>query len=139
MRTHPVVLRPVASTRTPNTMLRAVKIIWLSAGLFGAALSPISVKAQREPVVTAADYARAERFLRDNVLPLVTGLGVQPTWLSNDRFGYRISVRGQSQFVLVDPARGTRVLCSPETDRCGGALDPREVTRVQPPAQRGPR
>jgi dipeptidyl aminopeptidase/acylaminoacyl peptidase len=139
MRTHPVLLRPVASTRTAKTMLRALKIIWLSAELFGVALSPISVKAQREPSVTAADYARAERFLRDNVLPLVSGLGVQPTWLSNDRFGYRISVRGQSQFVLVDPARGTRVLCSPETDRCGGALDPREVTRVQPPAQRGPR
>ncbi|HYU52591.1 MAG TPA: hypothetical protein VEK37_06580, partial [Gemmatimonadaceae bacterium] len=88
MRTHPAVLRAVASTRTPiNSVLRARKVIWLSAGLFGVALSPISVKAQREPVVTAADYARAEKFLRDNVLPLVSGLGVQPTWLSNDRFG----------------------------------------------------
>jgi dipeptidyl aminopeptidase/acylaminoacyl peptidase len=59
-------------------------------------------------------------------------MGVQPTWLTGDRFGYRIMVRGQNQFVLVDPSKGTRVPCSPETDRCGGALDPREVSRLQP-------
>src|SRR5438105_3102748 len=92
------------------------------------ALASSPANGQQAPVVTAADYARAERFLRDNVLPLVTGLGVQPTWLPDDRFGYRITVRGQNQFVLVDPARGTRIPCSPETDRCGGALDPREVS-----------
>jgi dipeptidyl-peptidase-4 len=104
----------------------------LSAGLIGVALFSLQANAQQAPVVTAADYARAERFLRDNVLPLVSGMGVQPTWLTGDRFGYRITVRGQNQFILVDPAKGTRVPCSPETDRCGGALDPREVTRLQP-------
>jgi dipeptidyl-peptidase-4 len=88
---------------------------------------------QQAPVVTAADYARAERFLRENTLPLVSGLGVQPTWLTGDRFGYRTTVRGQSQFILVDPSKRTRIACSPETDRCGGALDPREVLRLQPP------
>ncbi|HEX9607403.1 MAG TPA: hypothetical protein VF962_09250, partial [Gemmatimonadaceae bacterium] len=94
----------------------------------------LSANAQQAPVVTAADYARAEKFLRENTLPLVTGLGVQPTWLKGDRFGYRITVRGQNQnqFILVDPSKGTRVPCSPETDRCGGALDPREVSRLQP-------
>jgi dipeptidyl aminopeptidase/acylaminoacyl peptidase len=88
---------------------------------------------QQAPVVTAADYARAERFLRENTMPLVSGLGVQPTWLAGDRFGYRITTRGQSQFILVDPSKRTRIACSPETDRCGGALDPREVSRLQPP------
>jgi len=88
---------------------------------------------QQAPVVTAADYARAERFLRENTMPLVSGLGVQPTWLAGDRFGYRITARGQSQFILVNPSKGTRIACSPETDRCGGALDPREVSRLQPP------
>ena len=86
---------------------------------------------QQVPVVTAADYARAEKFLRENTSPLVTGLGVQPTWLTGDRFGYRIMVRGKNQFILVDPSKGTRVPCSPETDRCGGALDPREVSKLQ--------
>jgi dipeptidyl aminopeptidase/acylaminoacyl peptidase len=58
-------------------------------------------------------------------------MGVQPTWLSGDRFGYRTTVRGQNQFILVDPSKGTRVPCSPETDRCGGALDPREMARLR--------
>lgn len=94
-------------------------------------LFSLQANAQRAPVVTAADYARAERFLRDNVLPLVSGMGVQPTWLSGDRFGYRTTVRGQNQFILVDPSKGIRVPCSPETDRCGGALDPREMSRLR--------
>ncbi len=107
-------------------------------GILGIALASSLANGQQAPVVTAADYARAERFLRDNVLPLVSGMGVQPTWLSGDRFGYRTTVDGQSPFILVDPARATRIQCSPETDRCGGALDPREVSRLQPQAQRGP-
>src|SRR3954467_7406940 len=99
----------------------------------------VSADAQQTAAVTAADYARAERFLRDNVLPLVSGMGLQPMWLANDRFVYRIqNGTGQNQFALVDPARGTRVACSPETDRCGGALDPREISRLQSSQQRGP-
>ena len=107
----------------------------LFAGSIGVALFSLQAGAQRAPVVTAADYARAERFLRDNVLPLVSGMSVQPTWLSGDRFGYRTTVGGQSQFILVDPSNGTRVPCSPETDRCGGALDPREISRLRGTAQ----
>src|SRR5213078_790581 len=107
-------------------------------GILGIALASSLAYSQQTPVVTAADYARAERFLRDNVLPLVSGIGVQPTWLAGDRFGYRIPVGGVTQLVLVDPARATRTVCSPETDRCGGAIDPREVSRLQPVLQRGP-
>jgi dipeptidyl-peptidase 4 len=103
----------------------------LSSVLIGVALVSLDAGAQQAPVVTAADYARAEKFLRDNVLPLVSGMSVQPTWLSGDRFGYRTNVRGQTQFILVDPSKGTRVPCSPETDRCGGALDPREMSRLR--------
>jgi dipeptidyl aminopeptidase/acylaminoacyl peptidase len=100
--------------------------------VFAIALIATGVHAQQVPVVTAADYARAERFLRDSVLPLVSGMGVvQPTWLPGDRFGYRTQIRGGRQFILVDPSKGTRVVCSPEIDRCNGALDPRELSRVQ--------
>jgi dipeptidyl-peptidase 4 len=112
--------------------MRTRAVIGISAGLIGVSVFSLPVNAQQAPVVTAADYARAEKFLRENTMPLVTGMGVQPTWLTGDRFGYRIMVRGQNQFVLVDPSKGTRVPCSPETDRCGGALDPREVSRLQP-------
>jgi dipeptidyl-peptidase-4 len=99
----------------------------------GQATSTLTANPQQAPVVTAADYARAEGFLRENTMPLVSGLGVQPTWLAGDRFGYRTTARGQSQFILVDPSKRTRIVCSPETDRCGGALDPREVSRLAPP------
>ena len=77
-------------------------------GILGVALASSLANGQQAPVVTAADYARAERFLRDNVLPLVGGMGVQPTWLSGDRFGYRTTVGGQSQFILVDPAHAAQ-------------------------------
>jgi dipeptidyl-peptidase-4 len=116
--------------------VRARAVLGFFSALIAVALFSLQVGAQQQPVVTAADYARAELFLRDNVFPLVTGMSVQPMWLTGDRFGYRNTTRGGSQFILVDPAKGTRVPCSPETDRCGGALDPREVSRVQAGAQR---
>src|SRR6266704_2537038 len=113
--------------------MRTVAIVRLGAGLVGVATTSVGATAQQAPVVTTADYARAESFLRDNVASLVSGMGVQPIWLSDGRLGYRIPVRGGgTQFILVDPARGTRLACSPETDRCGGALDQRELSRLRP-------
>jgi dipeptidyl-peptidase-4 len=90
----------------------------------------VTLEAQ-QPALTTADYARAERFLRDNVTPLVFGIGVQPVWISGDRFAYRTRTKAGSGFILVDPTRGTRVSCSPETDRCGGAIDDRELSRLR--------
>jgi hypothetical protein len=114
--------------------VRILSAVQLSALLFALVSTPAS--AQQAPAVTAADYERAESFLRDKVLPLVSGMSVQPLWLSGDRFGYRTTVGGRTQFILVDPSKGTRVPCSPETDRCGGALDPREIARLQMGTQR---
>jgi dipeptidyl-peptidase-4 len=91
----------------------------------------------QQPALTAADYARAERFLRDSVTPLVFGVGVQPIWISGNRFGYRIRSKAGTELILIDPARGTRVICSPETDRCGGAIDDRELSRLRGGDARG--
>jgi dipeptidyl-peptidase 4 len=72
-------------------------------------LAPGSILAQDvAPRIGAADYARAERFLSWNVDPLVTGGDVQPQWLDGDRFWYRNRIPEGHEFVLVDPARGTR-------------------------------
>ena len=109
--------------------LRAVLVLF--------AVLPLKSLESQQPAVTAADYARAERFLRDNVTPLAFGVGVQAVWLSGDRFGYRNRTVGGSEFILVDPARGTRVICSPETDRCGGAIDDRELARLRAMVSRG--
>jgi len=64
--------------------------------------------AQQSKQLTAADYARAERYLGTNAAPLVTGVGVRPNWLADNRFWYRTTVPNGSAFFLVDPTRRSR-------------------------------
>jgi dipeptidyl aminopeptidase/acylaminoacyl peptidase len=73
-----------------------------------AALVPLPAAAQQPRALTAADYARAERFMAYNTAPLVSGGAARPTWLAGDRFWYRNQVARGFEFVLVDPARRTR-------------------------------
>src|SRR2546423_3328699 len=111
-------------TKAQRSRLKAASrqlVVFLCLFLLSARYSEAQAR------LTTADYARAERFLMDSVLPYVTGIGVQPVWLSGNRVAYRNPKRGAGGIILVDPARGSRVACNPDTDRCGGALDPREV------------
>jgi dipeptidyl-peptidase-4 len=62
-------------------------------------------------VLTAADYARAERFMAYNTTPLVLHSGVRATWLPDDRFWYRTTTERGSEAVLVDPAKAARSAC----------------------------
>ncbi len=64
--------------------------------------------AQSPRTITAADYARAERFLAPTANALVFGNAVRPAWLSGDRFWYRTTTPKGAEFILVDPARGSR-------------------------------
>jgi dipeptidyl aminopeptidase/acylaminoacyl peptidase len=64
--------------------------------------------AQQPRALTAEDYARAERFLAPNTVPLVTGMGVRPSWMEDGRFWYRTTTAEGSAFYLVDPARRTK-------------------------------
>lgn len=57
------------------------------------------------PALIAEDYARAERWLGYNTNPLVFRTSVRVTWLDDDRFWYRVTVPGGSEFVLVEPAQ----------------------------------
>ncbi|MGH7617629.1 MAG: DPP IV N-terminal domain-containing protein, partial [Gemmatimonadaceae bacterium] len=59
--------------------------------------------------VTAADYARAERFMPYNIGPYAMGTIVIPNWLPDDRFWYRSRTPAGFELVLVDPARATRI------------------------------
>jgi dipeptidyl-peptidase-4 len=68
--------------------------------------APLFAQAPRQ--LTAADYARAERYLGATTAPLVTGSGVRPTWLPDGRFWYRTTVPNGSAFYMVDPVRRTR-------------------------------
>ena len=67
-------------------------------------------EAPTRPVVTAADYARAEQFLPGNATRLLTGVPVSPvTWIGDsDRFWYRVRTADGERFILVDPAARAR-------------------------------
>ena len=66
------------------------------------------LSAQSAKQLTAEDYARAEKFLGTNTVPLVTGLGFRPTWIEGGRFWYRVTAPNGSAFIVVDPAKKTR-------------------------------
>ena len=62
---------------------------------------------QAATAITAADYARAEKFLAPATTPLVFGLTVQPTWLPDGKFWYRAtSATGPRQCSSILPASG---------------------------------
>ncbi|MFN3597525.1 MAG: DPP IV N-terminal domain-containing protein [Rubricoccaceae bacterium] len=58
--------------------------------------------------LSAEDYARAERFLPQNVNPLVRGVPAELRWLDGERLLYRVRTAAGHAFVLVDAAAGTR-------------------------------
>ena len=68
----------------------------------------LSLEAQPPRALTAADYARAEKFLGYNTTPLALHSGIRATWLTDDRFWYRNVVADGAEFILFDVIRGTR-------------------------------
>src|SRR5437763_9887634 len=75
-------------------------------------LAPLGVLAQQTAPdvphkLTAADYARAEKFMGYNVNPLVLHTMGRPNWLPDERFWYRTTTAEGSAFVLFDPAKKT--------------------------------
>ncbi len=60
------------------------------------------------PVLTAAQYAKAEQSMGYNTAQLVDRASVRPNWLSGDRFWYRVLTAQGSEYIIVDPAKGTK-------------------------------
>jgi dipeptidyl aminopeptidase/acylaminoacyl peptidase len=87
------------------------------AALGAGGAMPAAQRAERA-AMTAADYARAEKFMAYNVTPLVYRSGVRGAWLPDDRVWYRITTENGSEAVLVDPAKGTKSAC--ELPECAG-------------------
>ncbi|HVX49584.1 MAG TPA: hypothetical protein VHB48_05475, partial [Chitinophagaceae bacterium] len=71
-----------------------------------AALFAVPAGAQ-QPVLTAADYARAESYLSYNTEKLIDHGSVRPVWMPGDKFWYRALTPTGSEFILVDPAKKT--------------------------------
>src|SRR5262245_10167415 len=90
-------------------------------GLFVAMFTALvlAITAQERPTVTAADYARAEKFLAPAANDLVVGGSVAATWMDGDRFWYQTKLAdGSTPTIVVDPARKTRTVC---TNNCPSA------------------
>jgi dipeptidyl-peptidase 4 len=85
---------------------------------------PVFLQSQSR-VFTAADYARAEKFLAPSVAPLVVGGSVAAKWIDGDRFWYRRTTDSGSQYVFVDPAKRTRAPYVPTADDTIGYNRPR--------------
>jgi len=79
----------------------------------------IGVVAQSRQL-TAEDYARAEKMLAYNTAPLIDRSGVRPTWLPDGRFWYQVLNATGREYVIVDPATGTK--------RAGATLEAIGVT-----------
>jgi len=71
-------------------------------------LALIVLPAGAQTRFTTADYARAEKFMTYNTTPLVYKSGVRPSWISGERFYYRNTTAEGTEFILVDPVKGTR-------------------------------
>ncbi|MEZ0485082.1 S9 family peptidase [Fibrella aquatica] len=76
--------------------------------LFFSSVLALQGYAQPRTVLTARDYEQAQRFMGANTEQFIDRSGVRPNWLPDERFWYRILTATGSEFVLVDPTKGTR-------------------------------
>jgi dipeptidyl aminopeptidase/acylaminoacyl peptidase len=98
--------------------------------LFAALAAGLSLEAQPAPrAVTAADYARAEKFLAPALAGLVVGGSVTPEFIGrggalDDRFVYREArADGTTEKIFVDPAKKTRQVCTAAMPECANVGD----------------
>jgi dipeptidyl-peptidase-4 len=86
-------------------------------------------------IVTAEDYARAERFMTYNTTPLVLHSGVRPTWMSGDRFWYRTVTEKGPEAFIVDATTGSKTPC--ELPECKAPHEAVRAPRVDSPSPDG--
>src|SRR4029453_874362 len=83
-----------------------------AAAMCAAVWTPlVAQQSGARTAMTAADYARAEKFLTATVTPLVYRSGVRGNWLADDKVWYRVTTERGSVATLVDPATGTKRPC----------------------------
>ncbi len=95
--------------------------------MFAVALPLALARGQAPRQYTAADYDKAVKFLAPALNGLVVGGVVNAGWQPDDRFWYRnAKLAGDTEIVVIDPARKTRVACpaAPQPTECGGVPIP---------------
>src|SRR5688572_1065438 len=76
--------------------------------LFFLFATPIFFSADAQDALTVKDYQNAENLLGYNTQKYVDRAGVAANWLPGDKFWYRVLTPAGSEFILVDPAKGTK-------------------------------
>ena len=80
---------------------------WLRVACTVACCLMVSAALAQQKALTAADYARAEKFIGYNTNPLVEH-NIQPAWLPDGRLWYSDSTAEGNEFVVFDPVKQTR-------------------------------
>jgi dipeptidyl aminopeptidase/acylaminoacyl peptidase len=81
--------------------------IFLALAFIG--LIALNTNAQSDKkIVTTADYEGATQALGFNTNKLIYRYNVYPTWLPDGNFWYAVNVPGGKEFVLINPANGSR-------------------------------
>src|SRR5438477_3340041 len=76
--------------------------------------------------LSTEDYARAEKFMGYNTNPLMLHAPGRPNWMPDDRFWYRVTTEKGTEYIVVDPVRGTKVSHSDQS-RIPGASSPNAI------------
>ena len=105
-----------------------LKSIVRAVGLAALTSLPLAAQQAASParVITADDYAHAEKFMTYNTAPLVLRGGVRPVWIPTtaaeptERFWYRVTTERGPEAVLVNAATGTQAPC--DLPACAEAL-----------------
>lgn len=71
-----------------------------------------AVGQQSPKMLTAEDYKRAEQMLGANTSKLVYRINVNPQWLPNGQFYYKVATPNGEEIVLVNTADGSRKVLS---------------------------
>jgi dipeptidyl aminopeptidase/acylaminoacyl peptidase len=87
---------------------KQIELSTMNKFLLAAMSSAVVLTAHAQQALTPADYSRAESMLTYNTEPLVTNGPVRPNWLPGDRFWYRNLTAQGSEFILINPANGSR-------------------------------
>ncbi|HEY2152094.1 MAG TPA: DPP IV N-terminal domain-containing protein [Vicinamibacterales bacterium] len=118
-----------------------LKNIVRAAGLAALTSLPLAAQQASTPVriVTAEDYAHAEKFMTYNTAPLVLRSGVRPVWIPTTaaeptvRFWYRVTTERGPEAIVVNAATGTQAPC--DLPACTEALRSNGGGRAGAPAR----
>jgi dipeptidyl-peptidase-4 len=113
-----------------KTIIRCLSFVVIGI-LALAVLNPVSANQKAKRILTAEDYARAEKFLRQHTDPLVFRSAVRPDWIDENCFCYRNEIPEGHEFVLVDAKNKQRKrafdhekLASALSEATGKSYDP---------------